>query len=72
MKRLTLILLSFCSILSTHAQQKGVSLSGSVQSDMLLPQSDEKIGAEKKEDFVTNTYADLQLQSQYVECRSTS
>lgn len=67
MKRLTLILLSFCSILSTHAQQKGVSLSGSVQSDMLLPQSDEKIGAEKKEDFVTNTYADLQLQSQYVD-----
>ena len=44
-----------------------MTFSGSVQSDMLIPQNDEKIGAEKDEDFQTNTYADLQLQSRYVD-----
>ena len=44
-----------------------LTLSGSVQSDMLIPQSDKDIGADKKEDFVTNTYADLLLQSQHVD-----
>ena len=39
-----------------------LTLSGSVQSDMLLPQSDERTGAQKTEDFMTNTYADLLLQ----------
>ena len=38
-----------------------LTLSGSIQSDMLVPQSDDKIGAEKTEDFLTNTYVDLQL-----------
>lgn len=44
-----------------------VTLSGSIQSDMLIPQSDEKIGAEKTEDFQTNTYADLLMQSKQVD-----
>ena len=48
-------------------EQKGVTLSGSIQSDMLLPQNDEKIGATKTDDFLTNTYVDLQMQSQYVD-----
>ena len=48
-------------------EQKGVTLSGSIQSDMLLPQNDEKIGAMKTDDFLTNTYVDLQMQSQYVD-----
>lgn len=52
---------------SMAQEQKGVTLSGSIQSDMLLPQSDEKIGAEKTEDFQTNTYIDLQMQSRYVD-----
>lgn len=53
--------LSFCSA-------KGqVTLSGSVQSDMLVPQSDSDIGAEKTEDFQTNTYVDLRLSHQYFE-----
>ena len=34
---------------------------------MLLPQIDEKTGAEKTGDFLTNTYADLLLQSKYVD-----
>ncbi len=44
-----------------------LTLSGSVQSDMLLPQEDDKIGAEKKEDFQTNTYVNLRLQHDYFE-----
>ena len=39
-----------------------ITLSGSIQSDMLVPQEDKKIGAEKTEDFQTNTYVDLMLQ----------
>jgi len=47
--------------------QQGVTLTGSVQSDMLLPQADDEIGAKKTDDFQTNTYVDLQLQSRYVD-----
>lgn len=50
------------------AQQKGVSVSGSIQSDVLIPQSDEEIGAEKSNDWgLTNSYADINLQSRYVD-----
>ena len=48
--------------MSTMAQDNKVTLSGSIQSDMLVPQADDKIGAEKTEDFQTNTYVDLHLQ----------
>lgn len=48
-------------------EQESVTLSGSIQSDMLIPKSDEKIGAEKKEDFQTNTYVDLNLQSVHLD-----
>ena len=45
-----------------------VTLSGSIQSDILVPQEDEKIGAEHYDDKVlTNTYLDLKLGSKYVE-----
>ena len=57
----------FTALPSFAQEQKGVTLSGSIQSDILIPQDDEKIGAVKTEDFLTNTYADLQLQSQYVD-----
>ena len=60
---LALFTYHFSLIIST-AQ---VTLSGSIQSDMLIPQSDEKIGAEKTEDFQTNTYADLLMQSKQVD-----
>ena len=48
-------------------QHQRLTLSGSIQSDMLIPQDDDKIGAKKTEDFVTNTYVDLHLQSRYVD-----
>ncbi len=45
-----------------------VTVSGSIQSDILIPQEDDKIGAEHSDDKVlTNTYLDLKLGSKYVE-----
>ena len=46
---------------------QGVTLSGSVQSDMLVPRHDPATGAKKTGDFLTNTYAELMLQSKYVD-----
>ena len=67
-KKLLVFLISISPFLHITAQeQKKITLSGSIQSDMLIPQDDEKTGAEKTEDFLTNTYADLQLQSEYVD-----
>ena len=47
--------LSFCP---ASAQ---ITLSGSIQSDMLVPETDDDIGARKTEDFQTNTYVNLHL-----------
>ncbi len=67
MKRQILYITLFCCSMSLQAQQKDVTLSGSIQSDVLIPQRDSVIGAEKKGDILTNTYVDLQLQSQHVD-----
>ena len=45
-----------------------VTVSGSIQSDILIPEDDEKIGTEHSKDKVlTNTYVDLNLGSKYVD-----
>ena len=45
-----------------------VTLSGSIQSDVLFPEYDEKIETERTSDWVlTNTYVDLNLGSKFVE-----
>lgn len=52
------------------AQESGrkVVLHGSVQSDVLIPEEDEKIGTGTYSDWgLTNTYADLNLMSKYVD-----
>ena len=72
MKRHLLYVAVLCCSLTVTAQEEqpqnhGVTFSGSVQSDMLLPQDDEKIGAKKTEDFQTNTYVEMLLQSQNVD-----
>ena len=67
MKRLTILSLAIAACQMLCAQQEGVTLSGSLQSDILLPETDRAIGAEKTGDLLTNTYADLQLQSRYVD-----
>ncbi len=64
---LLLLVASCCMTVNAQEKKQGVTLHGTVQSDMLLPQNDNEIGAEKTEDFLTNTYIDLQLQSQYVD-----
>lgn len=43
-------------------------VSGSIQSDVLIPQSDEKIGAEKPSEWgLTNTFAEVNMASEYVD-----
>jgi len=45
-----------------------ITVSGSVQSDILIPQDDEKIGTQHSDDKVlTNTYLDLNLGSKWVD-----
>ena len=62
MRRLFLALLFLPAIASAQ-----VKLSGNIQSDLLLPQNDDAIGAEKQEDLQTNTYLNLQLTSKHVD-----
>ncbi len=53
--------------MSLYAQES-LTLNGSVQSDILLPQNDKKIGTEPTNDWgLTNTYADLHLRSRWVD-----
>lgn len=59
--------LCLCFFSAGAWDRKGVTLSGSIQSDMLVPRHDSGTGAKKTGDFLTNTYADLLLQSKYVD-----
>lgn len=64
----SLFLFSFLFLFVGPASaQDKVTLTGSIQSDIMLPQNDSIIGAEKTEDVVTNTYVTLQLNSKYVD-----
>lgn len=65
----SMLFLSLTGIQTLSAQEDSkVVLHGSVQSDVLLPEYDEKIGTEKHDEFgLTNTYADLNLMSKYVD-----
>ena len=73
MKRTLLYIALLCYCISAFAQEQedqkgqGVKITGSIQSDMLVPMRDDAIGAEKTEDFQTNTYGDIMLQSKYVD-----
>ena len=56
--------------MSIHGQtdDKKVTVSGSIQSDILIPQDDEKINAEHiPEDLLTNSYAEVNVMSKYVD-----
>ncbi|MGN0230122.1 MAG: DUF6029 family protein [Muribaculaceae bacterium] len=65
MKRNISALLSLCLIVGSawaqeSTQKDKVVVNGSIQSDILIPQDDEAIGAEKDGDWAkTNTYVDL-------------
>lgn len=46
----------------------GIAVHGSIQSDILVPQEDEKLGTGTyKDDVLTNTYADISIDSKYLE-----
>lgn len=60
--------MALCAIASFAQDEKKVTVTGSVHSEILIPQEDEKIGAEKPDDKVlTNTYADVALSSKWVD-----
>lgn len=63
------ILLTLLLSTTLHAQDDNkFVVSGSVQSDVLIPQEDKDIGAEKDGDWAkTNTYVDVKLQQKYVD-----
>ncbi|MBP5340083.1 MAG: hypothetical protein J6Z14_12425 [Prevotella sp.] len=67
MRLQTIVLACLVAVGASAQNDNKVTLSGSIHSDVLLPQSDSDIGAEKTEDFLTNTYVDLRLQHKYVE-----
>ena len=61
-------ILFLCCCLKASAQEpKPIILTGSVQTDMLVPQNDERTGALREENFQANVYADIQLQSRHVD-----
>ena len=63
------ILLTFLLATSLHAQDDNkFVVTGSVQSDVLIPEEDKAIGATKDGDWAkTNTYVDVKLQQKYVD-----
>ena len=72
-KLLTVLALAGLSPFNLTAQEEesvgqGITLHGSVQSDILVPQEDNKIGTGSYEHWaLTNTYADLNMMSRYVD-----
>ena len=58
---------SFGGVGGGSQSQKGVTVTGSIQTDMLVPQNDERTGALKDEAFQANVYADVMLQSKNVD-----
>jgi len=65
-RTLLYLIVCVCFLPGMAWERKGVTFSGSIQSDMLVPFRDNGTGAEKTGNFLTNTYADLLMQSQYI------
>lgn len=72
-KRFYISLFATVLAMTTAAQEdlgssNGLTLNGSIQSDVLIPQNDEKIGTDKVDDWgLTNTYVELNAMSKYVD-----
>ncbi len=70
LKNFYILLFTLALALPSVAQddsQKGVNVTGSVMSDILIPETDRKIGTDKEHWAQTNTYADVNLTSKYVD-----
>lgn len=62
------IFVATANIVYAQSTNNGIRLFGSIQSDILLPENDETIGTgDYSEWALTNTYADLNLLSKYVD-----
>ena len=68
MKKSIIILTAFFWTMGSNAQTDKIVVTGSVQSDVLIPQNDEAIGTEETSDWaLTNTYVEAALQSKYID-----
>ena len=68
MRRILIGVMALCAVAALAQDEKKVTVTGSLHSEILIPQEDEKIGAEKPDDKVlTNTYADVALASKWVD-----
>ena len=56
------------SLCASAQSDGGTTVTGSIQSDVLIPQEDKKIGTDKYSEWgLTNTYAEVGLMSKYVD-----
>ena len=62
------LLLAGLAVTTVNAQENKVAVHGSIQSDILIPQEDYKIGTGTYNDWgLTNTYAEVGLTSKHIE-----
>lgn len=62
------LLLAGLAVNTVNAQENKVAVHGSIQSDILIPQEDHKIGTGTYNDWgLTNTYAEVGLTSKHIE-----
>ena len=66
MKRLFISATALCCVLMAQGQQD-FTVSGSVQSDMLLSTQNKDNKQNESGDFMSNTYLDVLLQSQHID-----
>lgn len=65
---LALLSVSTAYCFAQEENGKKITVSGSIQSDILIPQDDDKIGTEKTNDWaLTNTYADVSVMSKHID-----
>lgn len=63
-----LVATAFASTVMAQSESNPVTLHGSIQSDIVVPENDSKIGTEPtSDDVLTNTYIDLNLTSEHVD-----
>ncbi len=64
----TLVCLAAATVVAAQDGGNKVQVTGSIQSDILIPQADSKIGAEDYSEFaLTNTYGEVNLTSKYLD-----
>lgn len=62
------LLLAGLAVSTVNAQENKVAVHGSIQSDILIPEEDHKIGTGTYDDWgLTNTYAEVGLTSKHIE-----